>query len=318
MNMKHSFKITAIIVLIFILSQLTGLLILDHYYTPTNNGAEEYKDLPMNIERPEMNERDAWIYLISAIIFGTILMLGLIKMKAKIITKVWFFFAIAIALSIGFSAFIPSLYAMILAGIIAGIRSLKPNILVNNFSELFIYGGITAIFHNILSIKVAIILLLLISIYDFIAVYKIKHMITLAKFQTKENMFAGAMIPYKIFTKNKNRIKNQSLKIKDIKSKISFPILKKYDKNGKVVKKPRTSKSNKTAILGGGDMAFPLFFAGAILKEYSITIALITILTSTLSLIYLFMISKKSKFYPAMPYLTTGCLIGYGIILLLF
>ena len=31
---------------------------------------------------------------------------------------------------------------------------------------------------------------------------------------------------------------------------------------------------------------------------------------STLALIYLFMVAKKKKAYPAMPYLTTGILLG--------
>ena len=41
------------------------------------------------------------------------------------------------------------------------------------------------------------VLLILISVYDFIAVFKIKHMITLAKFQTKSKVFAGLFVPYR-------------------------------------------------------------------------------------------------------------------------
>lgn len=309
--MKHNIKITSILVLIFILSQLVGLLIVDQYYSTNDTGVAEYKELPMNIERPAIQEKDAWIYILSAILIGTLIMLGLIKMKARVITKIWFFFAIAMSLTIGFGAFIPAMTAMILAGIMTFIRLFKPNVIINNFSELFIYGGITAIFHNILSIKVAIIILILISIYDFIAVYKIKHMITLAKFQTKEKIFAGAMIPYELFSKKEK--KKQPSKSKKINHKIPFlPVFKNHNKVH-----TKQGKTSKTAILGGGDMAFSLFFTASIMKEYSITIALITVLTSTLSLIYLFTISKKGKFYPAMPYITTGCLIGYGIILLI-
>ena len=71
------------------------------------------------------------------------------------------------------------------------------------------------------------------------------------------------------------------------------------------------------AILGGGDVAFPLIFAGVILRAFSFLDASIVAFTSTLSLFFLFSIAKKEKFYPAMPFITAGCLIGYLIILLI-
>lgn len=309
--MKHSIKIISFLVLIFILAQITGLSIVSNYYIKSSEGGVKYKELPLAIERPIINEQDAWIYIISAILFGTLIMLGLIKMNAKLITKVWFFLAISMGLTVAFGAFIHQIYATILAIIITLIRIIKPNILVNNFSEIFLYGGITAIFHNMLSVKVVIILLILISIYDFIAVYKSKHMIRLAKYQTKQNLFAGAMIPY-----NK---KNKKEKQKNKKIKIDSKLMKHIMQSNLVLNKSKgkKGKQRKVAILGGGDMAFPLFFAAAIMKEYNIFLALIPVLTSTLALIYLFANSKKDKFYPAMPYLSVGCFVGYGIVLLL-
>jgi presenilin-like A22 family membrane protease len=320
--MKHSIKITSIIVLIFILSQVFGLFIVDNYMSTDDNGNTVYKELPLNIERPEMKENVVWIYILSAILIGTIIMLGLIKLQAKLATKIWFFLAIFMALTISLSSILSNSIAITIALLISLSRLIKPNFIINNLSEIFLYGGITAIFHNVLNIKISIIILLLISLYDYIAVYKIKHMITLAKYQTSEKLFAGIMIPYKIFNNNK-------FKMGKLKNIINLNFLK----NIKQRKKPNSNKRNvqiysatnnnpknsneKTAILGGGDMAFPLFFSASIMKEYNIIIALIPVITSTLSLIYLFLISKKNKFYPAMPFLTIGCLLGYGIIFLI-
>ena len=45
--------------------------------------------------------------------------------------------------------------------------------------------------------------------------------------------------------------------------------------------------------------------------------SLVITLTTTIALALLFIFAKKDKFYPAMPIVTIGCLIGYGIILLL-
>ena len=50
---------------------------------------------------------------------------------------------------------------------------------------------------NRLTLKQASILLVLISIYDMIAVWKSKHMITLAKFQLDTKSFAGLAMNYR-------------------------------------------------------------------------------------------------------------------------
>ena len=54
-------------------------------------------------------------------------------------------------------------------------------------------------------------------------------------------------------------------------------------------------------------------FSGVLFKTYG-WIALISVLTSAIALSYLLIKSEKSRYYPAMPFLTVGCLIGYIII----
>ena len=51
-------------------------------------------------------------------------------------------------------------------------------------------------------------ILIIISIYDIIAVWKIKHMVTLAKYQSENNLFAGAMVPYGTSKKKENTSSN--------------------------------------------------------------------------------------------------------------
>ena len=80
------------------------------------------------------------------------------------------------------------------------------------------------------------------------------------------------------------------------------------------------------AILGGGDIIFPLITAGVLLYSSSkgtlpkflsnlakplfgipgLAAALFVILGATLGLGYLFFLAKKKKFYPAMPFITAG------------
>ena len=88
----------------------------------------------------------------------------------------------------------------------------------------------------------------------------------------------------------------------------------------KTLKKiPSETKTMSTAILGGGDVAFPLLFSGVLLKTTGGFVApVITTLTTTVALALLFYYGEKGKFYPAMPFITLGCLIGAGIVWLLF
>ncbi|MBS3145707.1 hypothetical protein J4414_02800 [Candidatus Woesearchaeota archaeon] len=113
--------------------------------------------------------------------------------------------------------------------------------------------------------------MILISIYDMYAVWKSKHMIKLAKFQSKLKTFAGLFIPY---------------------------------------------EKNKAAILGGGDIAFPLLFAGVVLLEKGLYPSILIIVYSALALFLLFLFGKKKKFYPAMPFISLGCFLGYLVSLI--
>ena len=72
---------------------------------------------------------------------------------------------------------------------------------------------------------------------------------------------------------------------------------------------------SSSAILGGGDVAFPLIFAGVILKYSANYFHALTItLGATIALTTLLLYSKKDKFYPAMPFISAGCFIALALI----
>ena len=75
--MKHNLKITIIIVLLFLTTQLIGLKIVDNY---------DGKELPLGIERPEVEEEVGFIPLMFAILIATGLALILVKFGAM---KIW-------------------------------------------------------------------------------------------------------------------------------------------------------------------------------------------------------------------------------------
>jgi hypothetical protein len=83
------------------------------------------------------------------------------------------------------------------------------------------------------------------------------------------------------------------------------------------VKKKGRKTVIKSAILGGGDIGFPLLFAGVLMKSAGFLKVLIVPVIVAIALFLLLYYAQKDKFYPAMPFITAGCFVGYGILLLL-
>ena len=308
--MKHTLKITLTLVIIFFLSQIIGLAItnqyIDHQITATT-GNVTWTPLPYDFTRPEVEGGSAFMTIIAAILIGTLLVLLLIKFRKMNWWRIWFLLAVIVTLSFAFSAFLNQWIALILAIVLGAYKIFKPNIIIQNLTELFIYGGLAAIFVPILSLFWVFMLLIAISIYDMIAVWQSKHMIKLAKFQTKSKVFAGLLLPYRL----KKLYKPETFE-KLEKAKISQ------------IKKPHKIKKIgiKTAILGGGDVGFPLIFAGVIMKDLMLVnpeiigflkVLIIPVFVS-IALLMLFLKSKKDKFYPAMPFISIGCVIGFLVL----
>lgn len=306
--MKHTLKVTITLVLFFFVAQFVGLLVVNQYidHQKTIETKEiTYKPLPYNLERPEVqNQSTSFIYVIVLMFIGTGILLLIIKTNKPIIWKIMFFISVFSTLTISFSAFINQFLAGIIALTITILKIYKPNVIIQNFSEIFIYGGLAAVLVNIFNIFGVVMLLIIVSIYDYISVYKTKHMIDLAKFQSQSKIFAGLFIPYQ-----RGKI---SLKGK----------LQKSETNKRQLK---AAPKQSVAVLGGGDIGFTLIFAGVVMKDlilqntviFGFLKTLIVPVCVSIALLVLLLKGQQNKFYPAMPILSFGCFIGYLIVLLL-
>jgi len=294
----------------FLLTQAIGLFVV-HAYSPTSteiyNPATGEKEiipgdggLPFGLETPD-DEKPGLIHIVSAFALAFALIFILMKYKWKTVIRIWFLVVITLALSISINSFLEysaltnaSIIALIIAAPLAIIKIFKPNMIIHNATELLIYPGIAAIFVPILTPFSIIALLVLISIYDMWAVWKSGIMQKMAKFQMEEiKIFGGFLIPS---ASKKVKAQIQKLKLK-------------Y-KNKKMPEKIKNKKFKvNLAILGGGDVIFPIIAAGVFLRAYGLIPALLIILGAFTGLAFLFSISKK-KAYPAMPYITVGIFLG--------
>lgn len=286
--MKHSPKITFILLFIFLTAQFLGIAILHQYIDPEKSqetGKTEFQQLPIG-ERPEMAEETSFLPIMIAIIIGTLFLLLLIKYNLILIWRLWFLIAVVMSLTVAWSVFIQKEIALLLAIIFGVWKIFRPNFWIQNLTEIFVYGGLAAIFVPVFNLLSVSLLLILVSLYDIYAVWKSKHMVAVAKSQMKAKVFAGILIPYRpIKSFGKKRLSETVKKIKV-----------------------------RTAILGGGDIGFPLLFAGTVLKELGLWQSLVIPFFALAGLAILLFIAKEKKFYPAMPFISGGCFIGLAAV----
>ncbi|MBN2042273.1 MAG: hypothetical protein JW754_00540 [Candidatus Aenigmarchaeota archaeon] len=302
--MKHTLKVTLLIVLIFFLAQMVGLVALNYntlvYEEPeTGEVIVHHMDTAIG-ERPQLEGVSTLVYILIAILIGTGLILLLVRLRKVKIWKAMYFFAVWMTCTITIGVFIGPTISLVLCFILAVLKLYKPNPWTHNITEMFIYAGIAIIFVPLLDIFWSVVLLLAISVYDVIAVWKSGHMVTMAEFQTQSRAFAGVVIGYKEKIKGK------------------FP-------KAKTKAKPKERTETRNAVLGGGDIAFPMIFAGVVMdglirsmgftKPSAFLMALFIPVVVTIALFILLYKAEKDKFYPAMPFLTAGCLVGYGLML---
>jgi len=308
--MKHKLSITLILLGMFLIAQLIGLYVIDQYtpitqdiYNPQTNSIETIflnnNSLPFNLQPPE-EETPSLISIIFAFLLAFALITILMKYNWKFLIIAWFLFVVTLALGITLNAFLKnyfvsaSIIALIIAAILAYLKIFKKHFIIHNLTEVLIYPGISAVFVPILTPRTIIFLLILISLYDMWAVWKSKIMQKMAKYQMEElNIFGGFLIP-SISKKVRNQIKN----------------LKQKYKGKRVPKKIQIKKFKVNfAILGGGDVVFPIITSGVFYRAFGIIPALAIMVGAFVGLAVLFMISKK-KPYPAMPYITAGIFTG--------
>src|SRR3989304_7125855 len=102
--MKHNLKITALLLAMFVVTQLIGIYVVN-YYSP------EDTVLPFGLEPPQPQQPSDYNWFLSSIIFAFIIAVLLLffftRFKLSFILKAWFFVVVVLALSVSFLAISP-------------------------------------------------------------------------------------------------------------------------------------------------------------------------------------------------------------------
>lgn len=292
--MKHKLKTTLILLGMFLLTQFIGLFVINSY---------NFHGLPTAFESQEVT----FLSFLPSLVFAILLIMLLMKYKQKIVMRIWFTLVVIIALYLTFNSFLMSAnvrigyLALLLAIPLGLLKVFRPTNKIHNFTEVLIYPGIAAIFVPILGVYSVLILLILISAYDMWAVWHSEIMQKMAKFQMEEVGIFGGFLISSLTKKQREEIRKYKLQ-------------KTKTKNLKKLKKMKIN----LAMLGGGDVVFPIITAGVYMVAFnSIIPAIFIIVGAFLGLTYLLSVSEKKKFYPAMPFISGGIFIALAIWFLL-
>ena len=209
------------------------------------------------------------------------------KKKKGIIFKVLFLLATWWTGLLVLSIWISDLPALALMTFLVILWWKKPSVLIHDLCIIFGISGIGAILGLRLVPEIVIFLLLIFSIYDWIAVYKTKHMIKMAKEMIESRAILALICP--------PRISGFGAGLKEIKP------------------------GGKFLILGGGDVVFPLLLAVSLIPTgilNSFIIAFFALIGLFLSFL-IFFSQKIRQPIPALPPIALFSIIGYLITLII-
>lgn len=177
---------------LFAISQSLGLIIANNLINLGIKSAPITGDLNNPLEA---------VYLIFMILLMTGFLLILIKYK-KQRKLLWVVEGLAIfaTITIVFSSFFPEndfLVLLIALVIIVYRYTHKQSVMFRNFVSIIAIAGAGALIGISLGVLVVLLFISLLSIYDFIAVFKTKHMVELGKNVTKQNLAFTVSMPTK-------------------------------------------------------------------------------------------------------------------------
>ncbi len=173
-------------------------------------------------------------------------------------------------------------WSMFLTLVIILIRIRYPLILVQNLVFLATIAGISIFFAKQIQMKHLILILIILAIYDFIAVYLTKHMVFMAEKIAKYGIGLFLILPKSL---------------KDYLSIVQGENLRTEDK--------------RYVLLGGGDIAFPLILVANIASE-SLAKSLIVFISAFIGLLISHLIfAFTQKPVPALPSIVFLSLAGY-------
>jgi presenilin-like A22 family membrane protease len=215
-------------------------------------------------------------FLIAFLIATTVLIVLIKFVKGSWLFRIMLAALIFLGSEMVFSTFLPAWLGIALALILVGLRFLWPTIVLQNFSMTLAVAGIGASIGLLLPVEAVIVILVLLSVYDYIAVFKTKHMVKLFKNLFSRHVPLSLVVPGNL---------------KDFKANVNDAFIG-----------PGKGKVRKYMMLGTGDIAFPIIFAVSAVRQ-SLFSGISVLFGSFFGIVAVYFILLKCKkgAIPALP-----------------
>ncbi len=296
--------IAAQIITFFIVTRMDGFLQTNNIYVPPQSSPETLSLWPQPPPATPTPGAEApapfWTSLGPILIyfFAVVIVLGivlfLIPMSAlKKVLRTIFAFLFAWGIFIALVFWVHIAIAITAAVIVGLIWLFLPRVWLHNLAMMLAMVSLGAVFGRMISPWTAMILLLIIAVYDFLAV-RLGYMLWLTKKMSQSVSLPAFFIPRYISEWNAS--------------------LKENSVAGLIEEKPA---ERDFSILGGGDIAFPILLVSSVYFAYGFTDAILVAGFSLVGLIGAYWIQAvfiKGKPMPALPPIATLSLIGILIV----
>ncbi|MBW6440764.1 hypothetical protein K0B03_01895 [Patescibacteria group bacterium] len=289
MKSKKDFKFSFLsqIIIVFLITSILSIAVANSMisgrvaYTPEPVRSvyvppQEQPQVISSEMKPEFKlaQIDVFQFLVSFLIATALMLLFINKSKGKYLFEFFFSAAIIFGAQGPFGIFFSWPYALMFSIVLVIFRFVYPRIWTQNIIIIIGIAGISAALGTgIKDPLFAIIILIILSVYDIIAVYKTKHMVTLFKGMAEKGAVLALVIPKNfLFWKKK------------------FSIIKLENKN-------------EFIFLGTGDIALPLFFATSVFAQ-GLSFSIAVVFGASIGLItdhLIFVSQKQKKALPALP-----------------
>lgn len=203
------------------------------------------------------------------------------RLVKAIIFKIIFVLAVFFGGLLILGLWLPSLWPLVVIVLLIFGWLKIPSIFLHNLSLILAMAGLAATLGLSLRPLMVAGFLVLFSVYDFIAVYKTKHMVKMAKEMIRGGAILGFVAPQKLT--------DLGASLKEVKP------------------------GGRFLVLGGGDVAFPLLLAVSLIPQ-NLFSALVVALFSLIGLFFSFLLfirQKERRAIPALPPIALFTLIGY-------
>jgi len=230
----------------------------------------------------------SWWQFLLAFGIGTAVILGLIRiMHGGMLLRIFFLLALFSGIFITMNIFLSNVWSLIFSLLLVAAYGFYPYVWFHNLVLILTLPGIAAVLGASITPYAAVILLIFMSVYDYIAVYKTKHMVKMAK-----AMIAGRAIFAMIYPEHWHGFK---------------------------VHLNKAHHGEGFMMLGTGDFVFPIIMATSAFSISAVaawTVLIISLL-GLLLMHLIFSLQKVRRPMPALPPLAAFAILGFVLAIIL-